>query len=124
MNKYLIIFVLYILFCPVSPAALCGAAEFGSVKGYVFDAKTNAGMEYANIIVLNTELGAVSEKNGYFIIQRVPAGNHYIKFSFISQETSLSVIALRIFSKFFRSGSNWDVYILWISDSFFIVLYC
>ncbi|MFC1563275.1 TonB-dependent receptor domain-containing protein, partial [candidate division KSB1 bacterium] len=44
-------------------------------------------MDLVNIVVIDTKFGAVSGDNGYYIIQKLPAGNYNLRFSFIGYET-------------------------------------
>ncbi len=94
MNKYIIIIVIYFLYYLIPSYAFYNSAEFGTVEGNVFIKKTKMGLEYVNIVVMNTELGAVSENNGYFIIPKVPAGNYYLRFSFVGYETYTTLIKI------------------------------
>jgi len=59
----------------------------GKIRGYVVDEKTQEPIAYANIIVLNTELGAATGDDGYFFILNVPTGTYTVEVSFIGYQT-------------------------------------
>ena len=56
-------------------AAEAAADQFGRVTGHVYDAATREVLIGANIQVLNTQIGTVSDVEGTFRLERVPAGN-------------------------------------------------
>jgi hypothetical protein len=55
----------------------------GIIKGRLFDAETKHPLIGANIVILNSTLGAASDLNGYFMIQDVPVGSYVLQFSYI-----------------------------------------
>jgi TonB-dependent receptor len=59
------------------------AQDFGNIRGRVFDKETGQPLIGANIVVVNTSLGAGSDPNGEFYIHNVPAGEHSVKASYV-----------------------------------------
>jgi TonB-dependent receptor len=59
------------------------AAGSGSIKGVVLDKVTGDPLIGANIVVLNTSLGASTNIDGVFTIYSVPAGQQSLKVSYI-----------------------------------------
>ena len=59
----------------------------GTLKGQVFDSENQLPLIGANIIIKNTDFGAVSDINGYFIINDIPQNFYTISFSFIGYKT-------------------------------------
>jgi outer membrane receptor protein involved in Fe transport len=59
------------------------AAGSGSIKGVVLDKVTGDPLIGANIVVLNTSLGASANIDGEFTIYAVPAGQQSLKVSYI-----------------------------------------
>ncbi|MDT8418716.1 MAG: carboxypeptidase-like regulatory domain-containing protein, partial [Lutibacter sp.] len=61
--------------------SLCLSVGFsqnnGTIKGKVIDMQTRGQMPFVNVIVVGTEIGAISDENGAFIIKNVPLG--YVK---------------------------------------------
>jgi outer membrane receptor protein involved in Fe transport len=56
----------------------------GKITGRVVDASTGEGLPSANIVVVGTQLGAVSDMNGNYVILNVPPGVYTISASMIS----------------------------------------
>jgi hypothetical protein len=54
-------------------------AQTGTVSGTVLNGKDNTPLAYANVIVLGTNLGAMSLNDGKFTIKGVPAGRYTVK---------------------------------------------
>jgi TonB-dependent receptor len=59
------------------------AQESGSLKGRVLDKETGDALVGANVVVMNTSLGAGADLDGKFIIYRVPVGKRTLKISYI-----------------------------------------
>ena len=55
----------------------------GSIRGRIFDKKTGDPLPGANVIVVNTSLGAATDLDGRFDIRNVPAGKMTFKASYI-----------------------------------------
>jgi len=65
-----------------------GAATPGKISGYIYDAVTKKPIPDANIIVLNTTLGAASRDGGFYLIDQVPAGSYDLMVRVIGYETA------------------------------------
>ena len=62
------------------------AAGSGTIKGHIFDKTTNDPLIGANIVVLNTSLGASADVYGSITIYGVPAGQQTLKASYIGYQ--------------------------------------
>ncbi|UCH66773.1 MAG: carboxypeptidase-like regulatory domain-containing protein [Ignavibacterium sp.] len=58
----------------------------GTIKGNVYDAKTNENLVGVNVSIMNTTLGAASNADGNFEIANLPVGEHTIVASMIGYE--------------------------------------
>jgi len=58
----------------------------GTIKGRVLDHTSQEPLAGVNIEVLDTRLGAASDKDGFYIITDVPVGNFNLKLSYIGFE--------------------------------------
>ena len=70
---------------------LCTQAQQGTIKGKIYDGKTDLPIEYATIAVLNAKdssliTGTVTESDGSFSV-KVPSGRHLVRFSFMGYTT-------------------------------------
>lgn len=57
---------------------LCTFAQ-STIKGFIYNKSNGEPVMFANIILENTSLGAASDDNGYFVINKVPIGTHNVK---------------------------------------------
>jgi hypothetical protein len=63
--------------------------RFGSITGTVFDAATREPLIGANVVILDTILGAATDQNGRFIIENVPVGTYALRASMIGFSSSV-----------------------------------
>ncbi len=59
----------------------------GVIKGRIFNPVNNNPIGYANVLVLETELGAISDEQGFYEINNVPPGLYNVRASFIGFKT-------------------------------------
>jgi len=59
----------------------------GTIKGKLQDTETKAPLVGANVTVMNTNLGAVTDLEGDFVILNVPVGSYALRFSYLGYET-------------------------------------
>jgi hypothetical protein len=57
-----------------------------SVSGVVLDRKTNKPLYYANVFLASTTLGAATDQDGNFKIEKIPLGSHQLVISMIGHE--------------------------------------
>jgi iron complex outermembrane receptor protein len=77
----------------VSPAAV--QAQTGSIQGVVRSADDGAAVEGANVWVVGTSLGVVSDEDGRFILERVPPGSHLLKLNRIGFAEGTAEVEVR-----------------------------
>ena len=71
------------------------SAQNGVVKGFVYDITSGEPIMFANIIVENTSLGASTDINGFFVINKVPKGKQILKIQNMSfADTTITVNVL------------------------------
>lgn len=59
----------------------------GTVRGRVTDASTGRSLPYANVSVLGTASGSISDADGVYVISDVPAGSHTLQVSYMGYRT-------------------------------------
>ncbi len=72
----LLITLVFVLTCSVS-------AQLSRIKGKVTSVSDNKPVPFANVIINNSDLGAIADTNGNYIIENVPPGIYNISCSFI-----------------------------------------
>jgi hypothetical protein len=87
--KYFIIH-LWLLFSLLS-IALFSQIDKGTIKGKVFDPEYG-NIIGANVIVMQTNLGAAVDTNGNYIIRNVPFGQYEIRCSYIGYPSKIDTI--------------------------------
>lgn len=60
----------------------------GSIEGTALDQATHSPLIGANIIILNTTLGAVTDPDGKFVIKNIPVGNYSVQFRMLGYSTA------------------------------------
>ena len=66
------------------------SAQSGQIKGKITDATNNEPIAFANILVEGTQIGAISDIDGSFIITGVEPGYINLRVSFIGYQTKIS----------------------------------
>ncbi|MEO8398690.1 MAG: TonB-dependent receptor [Ignavibacteriaceae bacterium] len=79
------IFLLIIFLLP----AFLFAGVTGKLSGKVTNSLTGEPLIGANILVMNTNLGAAADNTGRFIILNVPPGSYSVKVSYLGYETTI-----------------------------------
>lgn len=59
-----------------------------SITGRIFNPVNNDPVPFANVLVLETELGAISDKDGFYEIENVPPGLYNVRASFVGYKTA------------------------------------
>jgi len=65
------------------------AATGNKISGYIFDKATNQPIPDANVLILNTQLGAASRDGGFYFIENIPPGKYDIAVQVIGYETQV-----------------------------------
>jgi hypothetical protein len=66
-------------------------AAKGSIVGEVYDRSTHQPLVGANIVVLNTDLGAASDQDGHFQIKGLPGGSYHVEASMIGYQKEVKL---------------------------------
>jgi len=60
----------------------------GIIRGKITNPVNNQPVGFANVLILGTELGAISDENGNYEVQNVPPGLYNVRASFVGYKTS------------------------------------
>lgn len=88
MKKY----ILTIFFCFVS--FIC-YSQSGTIKGFVYDKSNGEPILFANVLLENTILGASTDDNGYFVINKVKQGNYTLKVQCLGFKDTVFSVSVR-----------------------------
>lgn len=83
--KYKKIILLFVLLISISTFA-----QKGSIKGRIYDAKTNQPLEFASILVQGTNIGSTSDLDGNYIFTGIEPGFKRLVVSLVGYETTIS----------------------------------
>jgi len=78
------VFLLFLTF-----PTICFAGDVGKITGKVVNKETGLPLQYANVVVLGTRLGAVVMEDGSFLILNVAPGKYTLQASFVGYKTVL-----------------------------------
>jgi len=81
-----------LLFAAALLAATAGAgqaASEGAIEGRIVDARTQAPLAGANVLVVGTKLGATADAGGRFLIRGVPPGTYQLLFSRVGYQNAV-----------------------------------
>ncbi len=70
-------------------------AQTGTIKGFVYDASTGQPMPLATVSIAGTNLGVVTDPDGFFMILKVPEGNQTVRVSYLGFEDVLKPAMIR-----------------------------
>ncbi|HPG39189.1 MAG TPA: carboxypeptidase-like regulatory domain-containing protein [bacterium] len=66
--------------------------EYSTLKGYVYDAETGEALAYVNVFFSNTTLGDATDENGYYEINKIPAGAYDLIVNRIGYEINTQIL--------------------------------
>jgi hypothetical protein len=62
-------------------------AQYGTIKGFVYEKESGEPVIYTNVYLLNTSYGAATDVNGYFAISKIPPGNYTLLVTYLGFDT-------------------------------------
>jgi len=75
-------------------AALLAQSQYASIIGNIVDIADNRPLGQANIIVIGTQYGTISDQQGHFAISQLPAGRYQIQARLLGYEPNSQEIVL------------------------------
>lgn len=79
----------FLIFLLVFGASLDASQITQTVKGRVVDQETRTGLAGANVVILDTEMGAATDANGHFRIPGIPIGRYSIKVMYMGYQSRI-----------------------------------
>ncbi len=70
-------------------------AQFGSVRGFVYEQESGEPVLFTNVYFEKTSIGAPTDANGYFAITRIPPGNYTLMVTYVGFDTLKMPVTIR-----------------------------
>ena len=93
--KNLIIFIISLIIFPVYSIWSQANNNYGILNGKISDSKTGAPLPGANIILVQTVLGASSDLSGIFAVTKIPTGQYQVKASMMGYKSKVLPIEIK-----------------------------
>ncbi|OIP01998.1 MAG: hypothetical protein AUJ98_02785 [Bacteroidetes bacterium CG2_30_33_31] len=77
-------------------------AQFGSVKGNVYDKKNSQPIIYTNVYFEGKAMGATTDENGFYLISQIKPGKYILTVSYVGYDTlriPVNIVANEIITK-------------------------
>lgn len=94
----------YVITLILSVLSIFSFAQNATVRGFVYDDDSGEPVSYAVVQLEGTSNGALTEKNGSFMLTKLMAGTYNLKISFLGYDTitePVTISASEVFSKNF-----------------------
>jgi hypothetical protein len=92
-NRRLNLILFLLLTCFVISNSLL--AQFGSVRGFVYEEETGEPVLFTNVYFYKTSIGAPTDANGYFAITRIPPGTYVLMVTYVGFDTLRMPITIK-----------------------------
>ena len=86
-------FLLLLSLCFFSLSSV--VAQDATFKGFVYDDSNGEPVSYAIIQLQGTSFGTLTEKNGSFVISKIPKGNYKVKITFFGYDSLVTDLELQ-----------------------------
>ncbi len=94
-HKNMLIVLPLLLIIPGSLVLGQATNKFGMLKGQVLDLKTGAPLPGANVILLQTVLGASADLDGNFTVMKIPAGRYQVRATMMGYKSKTIALEIR-----------------------------
>jgi len=91
----ILIFIISLLIFPVKIILAQANNNYGTLVGTIADQDNGSPLPGANIILMQTLLGASSDLDGNFVVKRIPSGKYRVKASMMGYKSKIVAIEIR-----------------------------
>lgn len=85
-------------------------AQTGTIRGFVYEEESGEPAMFANVLLDGTQIGTVTDVNGFFTLSKVPVGSYNIKVTYIGFDEITSSVVLNksaiVNKKFYLKASS------------------
>ena len=68
-------------------AVMVSFSQNGQVRGFVYDEANGEPVIFTNVYLRGTTIGAATDVNGYYVISKIPVGNHILQVTALGYDT-------------------------------------
>ena len=94
MSKRILVFIISLIIFPVKMILGQTNNNYGSLVGKISDVTTGDPLPGANIILMQTLMGASSDLEGNFSVNRIPIGNYQVKATMMGYKSKVIPVAI------------------------------
>ena len=91
-NLFKIFFISCILFLLSNKTV---QAQFGTIKGFVYEKETGEPIIFTNVYFKKTSIGGTTDVNGYFVISKIPPGNYTLMVTYLGYDSIVMPITVK-----------------------------
>jgi hypothetical protein len=71
------------------------SAQYGSIKGFVYDSSTGQPLPVATVTIGGTQKGTATDRDGFYLLTRVPAGSQTLRVTYLGFEDYSKQLTVR-----------------------------
>jgi hypothetical protein len=91
MRSFYYLFLFVLMNAVIVPSAKCEEMRHpeqkeGTIKGYIIDSESQSPLTGVNISLMHTQMGAITDDNGIFKIEKLPVGNYILQFDYMGYQ--------------------------------------
>jgi hypothetical protein len=91
MKSYCYLIFILLMNSIMIPSAKCEemvhpGQKQGTIKGYIVDVESRSPLAGVNITVLHTQMGTITDDNGFFNLEKLPVGNYILQFEYMGYQ--------------------------------------
>ena len=62
-------------------------AQYGTIKGFVYEKESGEPIIFTNVFLKKTSIGGTTDVNGYFVISKIPPGNYTLMVTYLGYDS-------------------------------------
>lgn len=85
----------FVLLLALLFASFSGIAQYGTVRGFVYERESGEPVIFTNVYFKGTSIGAATDVNGYFVISRIPPGDYTLLITSMGHDSVQMPLTIR-----------------------------
>jgi len=70
-------------------------AQYGTIKGFVYEKETGEPIIFTNVFLKKTSIGGTTDVNGYFVISKIPPGNYTLMLTYLGYDSLVMPVTIK-----------------------------